>query len=130
MAAPIVELVPNPLREGLAEERIPEPAAMVIFGASGDLTKRKLVPALYSLARDRLLPARFAVVGYARKHLTDEVFREEMHKGCDEFARRKPVDPELWDTFARHLFFYSGDYDDPAAYVALRARLEEIEKSL
>jgi glucose-6-phosphate 1-dehydrogenase len=129
MAAPI-EIFPNPLREGLAEERIPEPATMVIFGASGDLTKRKLVPALYSLVRERLLPARFAVVGYARKPLTDDVFREEMRKGCDEFARRRPVDAELWDTFAKQLFFQAGDYDDPAAYVALRERLEEIEKAL
>jgi glucose-6-phosphate 1-dehydrogenase len=129
MAAPI-EILTNPLREGLAEERIPEPATMVIFGASGDLTKRKLVPALYSLARERLLPARFAVVGYARKPLTDDVFRDEMRKGCDEFARRRPVDPELWDTFARHVFFQTGDYDDPAAYAALKQRLEEIEKAL
>jgi glucose-6-phosphate 1-dehydrogenase len=55
--------LPNPLREGLEQERIPEPTTMVIFGASGDLTKRKLLPALYSLTRERLLPARFAVVG-------------------------------------------------------------------
>jgi glucose-6-phosphate 1-dehydrogenase len=123
-------LVPNPLREGLHEERIPEPATMVIFGASGDLTKRKLVPALYSLARDRLLPARFAVVGYARKPLTDDAFRDDMRKGCDEFARRRPVDPELWSTFASHVFYQEGSYDDPAAYAALKTRLEEIEKAL
>jgi glucose-6-phosphate 1-dehydrogenase len=125
-----LELVPNPLREGLQEERIPEPATMVIFGASGDLTKRKLVPALYSLARDRLLPTRFAVVGYARKAIADAAFRDDMRKGCDEFARRRPVDPELWDTFAAHLFYQEGNYDDPAAYLALKKRLEEIEAQL
>jgi glucose-6-phosphate 1-dehydrogenase len=123
-------LVPNPLREGLHEERVPEPATIVIFGASGDLTKRKLVPALYSLARDRLLPARFAVVGYARKPLTDDVFREDMRAGCDEFARRRPVDPELWNTFANLLFYQEGSYDDPAAYQALKKRLEDIETQL
>ncbi|HSZ82901.1 MAG TPA: glucose-6-phosphate dehydrogenase [Polyangia bacterium] len=123
-------LVPNPLREGLHEERIPEPATMVIFGASGDLTKRKLVPALYSLARDRLLPARFAVVGYARKPIPEDAFRDDMRKGCDEFARRRPVDAELWGTFANHVFYQEGSYDDPAAYAALKTRLEEIEKAL
>jgi glucose-6-phosphate 1-dehydrogenase len=128
--AAAVSLVPNPLREGLHEERIPEPATIVIFGASGDLTKRKLVPALYSLARDRLLPARLAVVGYARKQFTDDTFRDEMRKGCDEFARRRPVDAELWDTFAHQLFYQEGNYDDPAAYEALKQRLEEIDKTL
>jgi glucose-6-phosphate 1-dehydrogenase len=123
-------LVPNPLREGLQEERIPEPATMVIFGASGDLTKRKLVPALYSLVRERLLPPRFAVVGYARKPLDDDAFRDDMRKGCDEFARRRPVDAELWDTFAHHVFYQEGSYDDPAAYLALKKRLEEIEAAL
>ncbi|HEV3030665.1 MAG TPA: glucose-6-phosphate dehydrogenase [Polyangia bacterium] len=120
----------NPLREGLHEERIPEPATMVIFGASGDLTKRKLVPALYSLARDRLLPARFAVVGYARKPLTEPALRDELRAGCAEFARRRPVDPELWNTFANNVFYQEGSYDDPAAYAALKRRLEEIEAAL
>src|SRR5579863_3474653 len=95
----------NPLRAGLSGERVPPPCTMVIFGASGDLTKRKLVPALYSLARDRLLPPRFAVVGYARKVMADDAFRDDMRKGCDEFARRRPVDAELWDTFASHVFY-------------------------
>src|SRR5947209_4411924 len=110
--SPAPPLVPNPLREGLHEGRIPEPATMVIFGASGDLTRRKLVPALYSLARDRLLPARFAVVGYARKPMNDAAFRDDMRKGCDEFARRRPVDPEQWATFANHIFYQEGSYDD------------------
>jgi glucose-6-phosphate 1-dehydrogenase len=120
----------NPLREGLAAERIPEPTTMVIFGASGDLTKRKLLPALYSLTRERLLPGRFAVIGYARRPMSDDSFRAEMRAGCNEFARRRPVDPELWDGFARNIFYQAGGYDDPAAFVALRTRLEEIERSL
>jgi glucose-6-phosphate 1-dehydrogenase len=122
-------LLPNPLREGLVEERIPEPTTMVIFGASGDLTRRKLLPALYSLTRERLLPARFAVLGYARRPLPDDAFREEMRRGCDEFARRRPVDPAVWGTFARNLYYQAGSYDDPAAFVALKARLEEIERA-
>jgi glucose-6-phosphate 1-dehydrogenase len=123
-------VLPNPLRDGLAEERIPEPATMVIFGASGDLTKRKLLPALYSLTRERLLPARFAVIGYARRALNDDAFREEMRKGCDEFARRRPVDPEVWAAFARNIFYQEGGYDDPRSYLALRQRLEEVERAL
>ncbi|HET6280280.1 MAG TPA: glucose-6-phosphate dehydrogenase, partial [Polyangia bacterium] len=125
-AAPL----PNPLREGLVEERIPEPTTMVIFGASGDLTKRKLLPALYSLTRERLLPGRFAVVGYARRPMDDDAFREEMRRGCEEFARRRPIDPELWATFARNIFYQEGTYDDPASFVALKQRLGEVERAL
>jgi glucose-6-phosphate 1-dehydrogenase len=120
---------PNPLREGLAEERVPEPTAMVIFGASGDLTRRKLLPALYSLTRERLLPARFAVLGYARRPMSDDAFREEMRKGCDEFARRRPVDPAVWETFAQNLFYQDGSYDDPQAFAVLKQRLEQIERA-
>jgi glucose-6-phosphate 1-dehydrogenase len=123
-------VLPNPLREGLAEERVPEPAAMVIFGASGDLAHRKLLPALYSLTRDRLLPPRFAIIGFARRPMSDDAFREEMRAAADEFARRRPVDPELWSAFARHVFYQPGVYDDPASFVALKARLEEIERTL
>ena len=111
-SAPAV--LPNPLREGLAEERVPEPAAMVIFGASGDLAHRKLLPALYSLTRDRLLPARFAIVGFARRAISDEAFREEMRAACNEHARRRPIDPELWSAFARNIFYQQGEYEDPA----------------
>ena len=127
IAAPVL---PNPLREGLVEERIPEPATMVIFGASGDLARRKLLPALYSLTRDRLLPARFAVLGFARHAQSDDDFREEMRRGCDEFARRRPVDAALWSAFARNLFYQQGAYDDPASFQRLKARLEEIERTL
>jgi len=120
----------NPLRTGMVSERVPEPSTMVIFGASGDLTKRKLLPALYSLTRERFLPSRFAVVGYARRPIEEDTFRADMRTGCDEFARRRPVDDELWNTFARNLFYQPGGYDDPASFVALRKRLEEIEKNL
>ena len=77
----------NPLREGLSQERIPEPHVMVIFGASGDLTKRKLLPALYSLIRERLLPSNFAVMGVARTEFTDDQFRDEMKEGCYNYSR-------------------------------------------
>ena len=120
----------NPLREGLIKERVPEPQVMVIFGASGDLTRRKLLPALYTLARERLLPAPFAVVGFARRPLGDEGFRQKMREGCDQFTRLRPVDDTLWATLADAIYYHQGSFDDPAAYTTLKARLEEIDTSL
>jgi len=122
--------LPNPLREGLVEERIPEPAVMVIFGASGDLARRKLLPALYSLTRDRLLPSRFAVLGFGRHALEEDAFREEMRRGCEEFARRRPLDASVWAAFARNVFYQQGAYDDPAAFQRLKGRLDEIDHAL
>src|SRR5215471_1594518 len=129
-AASSPSVLPNPLREGLAEERVPEPAVMVIFGASGDLARRKLLPALYSLARDRLLPPRFAIVGFARRAVSDDAFREEMRAACDEFARRRPIDPELWSAFARNIFYQQGEYEDLASFMALKQKLADIERTL
>src|SRR5437667_355164 len=76
----------TPLREGLRLERTPEPCALVIFGATGDLTRRKLIPALYHLGHDRLLPANFAAVGFARRDWSDESFRAEMKEAVGAFA--------------------------------------------
>ncbi|MCU1278724.1 MAG: zwf, partial [bacterium] len=95
----------NPLREGLQGERIPAPTTMVIFGASGDLTKRKLVPALYSLARDRLLPPMFNVVGVARRPIGDDAFRTAMREATDKYARRRPVEDALWKSFSDGIFY-------------------------
>ncbi len=117
----------NPLRQGLTEDRTPEPCTVVIFGASGDLTKRKLVPALYSLMAERLLPPSFAVVGFARKEVSDAQFRIDMKEWCGKFARHKPTD-ELWNQFEKGVYFHTGDYDDPAAYIALKERLDAIDK--
>src|SRR5436190_18859518 len=115
----------NPLREGLVEQRIPEPCAMVIFGASGDLTKRKLLPALYSLAYDRMLPRNFSVVGFARREMPE--FAEEMHKAVDRFARRRPVDPAVWQGFSEGISYVAGEFDDPAAYERLQEHLAAVD---
>src|SRR5262249_4182373 len=98
----------NPLPAGLEGERVPPPTTLVIFGASGDLTKRKLLPALYSLARDRLLPSTFNVVGVARRDLADGVFRQSMREACDKWARRRPVEESLWESFGAGIFYVSG----------------------
>ena len=120
---------PNPLREGLEQERVPEPSCLVIFGASGDLTQRKLIPGLYSLAHEGLLPNGQTIVGFARAEMSDEQFRANMRKACEEHARIRPVDDAVWESFARGLFYVQGEFNDRPAYTRLRERLEEFDKS-
>src|ERR1700677_4220269 len=104
-----------------------DPCVMVIFGASGDLTKRKLVPALYNLAKDNLLSKEFALVGFARNELTSEQFRDEIGKEIGEFATTA-IDPDLWHWFSSRIYYLSGDFSDPKVYQALSALLEQIDK--
>ena len=118
----------NPLREGLEQERVPDASCLVIFGASGDLTQRKLVPALYSLAHDGLLPAGQALIGFARPEFTDDAFRVAMREACDKHARTRPVDEAIWENFARNLFYVQGEFGEAAAYDRLRAKLEECDR--
>ena len=118
----------NPLREGLSEERRPDPCTLVIFGASGDLTRRKLLPALYSLYRDQLLPENFAVVGFARSAKEREVFAEAMKDGCDAFARRRPVDGASWSNFAGRLYYVAGNFDQVEDYKKLHQAFDKIDE--
>src|SRR5579884_1229496 len=120
--------VQNPLREGLDIERVPPPCAMVIFGASGDLTMRKLMPALYNLAVEGLLPPGFSVVGYARRQYTSEEFRQNMRQAVDEFSRRRPVDPEVWQTFEQGIYYVAGTFEDANAYQQLAEQLEQLDR--
>jgi glucose-6-phosphate 1-dehydrogenase len=126
--APAVE-EPNLLREGLRRDRTVGPCAMVIFGASGDLTSRKLVPALYNLALQRLLPAEFAVVGIGRHPHSDESLRAELRDAAQEFSRSRPLRPEVWDSFAEAIYYVRGDPKDPATYEALGAKLAELDRT-
>lgn len=103
-----------------------DPCTIIIFGASGDLTARKLMPALYNLALDGRLPPRFAIVSYARTKWSDEEFRKEARKNVAEHSRR-PLDPDVWDSFAAGLFYTDGGYDDPEGHDRLNARLREVE---
>jgi glucose-6-phosphate 1-dehydrogenase len=104
-----------------------DPCIMVIFGASGDLTKRKLIPALYNLAKDNLLSKEFALVGIARNELTSEQFRDMIGKEIGEYATTK-VDPDLWHWLARRIYYLAGDFDDAVAYDKLRDLLAQIDK--
>src|ERR1039457_2193711 len=117
----------NPFQDPLRfERRVPE-CAMVIFGANGDLTKRKLLPALYRLAYERRLDAGFAVLGISRTPMSDDQFREKMCASVKEFLEDSPFDADVWTAFAQGLFYMAGDIDNPAVFPALDARLKEIE---
>ncbi|MGZ3422730.1 MAG: glucose-6-phosphate dehydrogenase [Polyangiales bacterium] len=118
----------NPLREGLATERIPAPCSIVIFGASGDLTKRKLLPALYNLAVSRLLPPGANVVGFARRPKTDDEFRAEQKENVAKFSRRKPIDETVWNDFAQGLHYCQGNFNDEAGYAKLKQLLDRLDK--
>src|SRR2546423_2238706 len=122
VTAPASELSANPLREGLEQERVPDASCLVIFGASGDLTQRKLLPALYSLAHDGLLPSGQTIIGFARPDYTDEQFRAEIREACNKFARTRPVDDAVWDNFAKGLFYVRGEFTEPEAYHRLRKK--------
>jgi len=116
------QLRENPLRAGLRLPRTPDACAIVVFGATGDLTARKLMPALYNLARVRLLPGGLSIVGLARRDWSDEQFRAAMREAITRYSR-EPLEEALWDSFARMLHYVSGDFDDLKAYLALHDRL-------
>src|SRR5258706_1120974 len=119
----------NPLREGLEQERVPDASCLVIFGASGDLTQRKLIPGLYWVAHEGLLPAGQTIIGYARPDFTDDAFRMAMREACDKHARVQPVDDAVWDNFAKGLFYVRGDFSEPEGFLRLNQRLQECDKT-
>jgi glucose-6-phosphate 1-dehydrogenase len=104
-----------------------DPCAMVIFGASGDLTKRKLIPALYNLAKDNLLSREFALIGFARPEMSHEQFRDKCTEEVKQFATGQ-IDPDLWHWFSRRLYYVSGDFADPAAYQNLKTVLADADR--
>jgi glucose-6-phosphate 1-dehydrogenase len=119
--------VENPLLEGLHLQRTPEPCALVIFGASGDLTRRKLFPALYSLALRRLLPEKFGVVGVARTEQSDDEFRDRMKHGVQEFGRDEFRD-DVWEWLAGGMRYVSTDFADDAGEDSVLAALNELDE--
>lgn len=123
----MVTLLENPLRVGLRQERTPEPLIMVIFGASGDLTQRKLVPAIYHLRRERRLPPGLTVVGVARRNWSHDYFREQMREGIEQFSDGIGTE-ETWQDFAEGLFYCPADIDDPEGYQRLKQLLSELDE--
>jgi glucose-6-phosphate 1-dehydrogenase len=116
----------NPLREGLRLERMPDPFTLVLFGATGDLSHRKVIPALYQLWRSNLLPHECMLVAIGRRPYDDDSFRAEMRSSLDQFSRVKPVDDDVWSEFASRLCYVRMDFDDPASFDMLATRLDEI----
>ena len=118
----------NPFHDSLRFERRIPPCSVLIFGANGDLTMRKLLPALYRLAYERKLPSGFSIVGNSRTPMTHEQFREKMRVSVEKFIENSPFDASLWEDFARGIFYIAGDISDPACYAAMKVQLDEIEK--
>jgi glucose-6-phosphate 1-dehydrogenase len=116
----------NPLREGLTTRALPQPCSIVIFGATGDLTHRKLIPALYNLAADGELPPTTTVIGFARRPKTDNEFRSELEETTKRFSRQAVRD-EVWKTFATSLFYHQSEFEDESGYGSLAKRLDEID---
>jgi glucose-6-phosphate 1-dehydrogenase len=105
--------------------RTVEPCSIVILGASGDLTARKLIPALYHLHLENALPRDYRIVGFARREKTDESWRNELRKALERFSRTRPVDAAKWDAFAANIHYCQGDIDDEASFQRLKTLLQE-----
>src|ERR1700741_47028 len=93
-----------------------EPCSVVIFGASGDLTARKLIPALYHLYKDKQMSSAFKVIGFARRDKSAASWRQELRKALDQFSRTKPVDDKVWQEFSANIHYCEGDFSDFEAY--------------
>ncbi|MEP6709042.1 MAG: glucose-6-phosphate dehydrogenase [Verrucomicrobiota bacterium] len=117
----------NPLREGLATRTVPQPCALVIFGATGDLTMRKLVPAIYNIAADGELPPAVSIIGFARRPKSDDEFRKEMEAAVRKFSRQTVRD-ELWNGFAKSIFYHPSEFGDEKGYERLTERLGQLDK--
>src|SRR5580765_89754 len=104
-----------------------DPCAVVLFGASGDLAKRKVIPALFDLATHNSLGSRYAIVGFARTPMNDDSFRSATGEAAKTMSDIGPVDPAKWDEFSSNLFFSHGDYSDQQAYAQLARRLAELD---
>ena len=118
----------NPLRRGLRMERTPQPCIMVIFGATGDLTHRKLIPALYNLGLEHLLPEGFSMVGFARRPLDDAKFQEAALESVNKFSRRRPVQPAVWEQFVKGIYYVASDFTNLEGYKTLAATLDKIDE--
>jgi glucose-6-phosphate 1-dehydrogenase len=118
----------NPFHDPLRFERKVPECAVVIFGANGDLTKRKLMPALYRLAFERRLSPGFAVIGISRTAMSDDQFREKMRESVQKFLEDSPFDENVWTSFAQGLFYMAGNVDDANCYSDLKQCMEKVEK--
>jgi glucose-6-phosphate 1-dehydrogenase len=117
----------NPLVVGERVRATPPPNAMVIFGGSGDLAHRKIVPALYNLELHRLLPQNFQVIGSSRTAFSDEEYRRDMRKAVEEFSRTQPIQHQIWESFASRLHYVTGSTADPGTYAQIGDLLDRYD---
>ena len=122
----MIGLQENPLRVGLQQDRVPEPQILIIFGASGDLTQRKLIPALYEMKLERRLPPELTIVGVARRPWSHEFFREHLRQGIEEFGSGLQSQ-DIWEEFSQGLFYHSANIDKPEDYQSLKTFLGELD---
>jgi glucose-6-phosphate 1-dehydrogenase len=118
----------NPFRNSSKESINIAPSILIIFGASGDLTHRKLIPALYNLAVDGLLPTHFSTIGVARRDISDEDFRKTLESDIKEFSRRKELNDSVWKEIAEHSFYVQCPFDDLESYKKVKDKIEGIER--
>jgi glucose-6-phosphate 1-dehydrogenase len=116
------------LGDGAGPAKKPHACVLVIFGASGDLTKRKLIPALYNLALENRLPERFAVVGYARSEMGDDVFRQKMRDAVKEFSRTGLQNESVWQQFAATLYYVRGGYEQNDGFQRLKEFVDGFDR--
>lgn len=116
--------------EGKQGKKAADSCLLVIFGATGDLTARKLLPALYNLARDGLLPANFGCIAFARRDKSSDEFRVEMRKAVEQYSRTKPVDDELWEKFNQKIFYHRSDFQDDDGYERLKVLLNDLDQKM
>lgn len=116
------------LRTGMTSARVPPPCILVIFGATGDLTHRKLVPSLFDLYCDKKLSPSFTIVGFARREKSHEDFRNEMREAVNQFARNKAATDQRWDEFARGLFYHRSEFNDADGYARLAEFLNQLHR--
>ena len=114
-------------RTGSLYGGVAEPCTVVLFGASGDLAKRKVIPAMYDLATHNALGPRYAIVGFARTAMTEDAFRAALGEAAKTISEVGPIDPKQWDAFASNLYYSPGDYGNPDSYAQLCKRLTELE---
>src|SRR6266567_3473351 len=106
-----------------------EPVVLVIFGGGGDLTHRKLVPAVFDLFLDEWIAAdQFAIIGLDRKEMSDDAYRADLRPSLDEFCGRGPIDASQWEAFARSISYLAGDFNDSKLFASLGERLAKLER--
>lgn len=124
------QFITNPLEDATRQKKNADPCVMVIFGATGDLTGRKLLPALYNLALDGQLPSHFACVGFARREKSNETFRQELLAAVNQYSRNRPANKEVWNAFQDQIFYHQSEFHEDQGYEDLRKQLQNIDSKL